>query len=79
VTFTLEFGQPFDLLTELPPRGPIEQPEGLHPVRSRASHDPELPCRRHRGPVDEVRNAGIEFEQYDQGPIKTNEEGIATP
>ena len=29
--------------------------------------------------VDELRHAGIEFEQYDQGPIKTNEKGIATP
>lgn len=29
--------------------------------------------------VDELRKAGIEFEQYDQGPIKTNEKGIATP
>jgi predicted enzyme related to lactoylglutathione lyase len=29
--------------------------------------------------VDELRKAGIEFEQYDEGPIKTNEKGIATP
>ena len=29
--------------------------------------------------VDELRSAGVEFEQYDQGPIKTNEKGIATP
>src|SRR6266498_6135745 len=29
--------------------------------------------------VDQLRAAGVEFEQYDQGPIKTNEKGIATP
>ncbi len=29
--------------------------------------------------VDELRAAGIEFEQYDEGPIATNEKGIATP
>jgi catechol 2,3-dioxygenase-like lactoylglutathione lyase family enzyme len=29
--------------------------------------------------VDELRAAGIVFEQYDEGPIKTNEKGIATP
>jgi catechol 2,3-dioxygenase-like lactoylglutathione lyase family enzyme len=29
--------------------------------------------------VDELRSAGVEFEQYDQGPLKTNEKGIATP
>jgi catechol 2,3-dioxygenase-like lactoylglutathione lyase family enzyme len=29
--------------------------------------------------VDELRVAGVEFEQYDQGPTKTNEKGIATP
>ena len=29
--------------------------------------------------VDELRKAGIEFEQYDEGPIKTDEKGIATP
>jgi hypothetical protein len=29
--------------------------------------------------VDELRAAGIAFEQYDSGPIKTNEKGIATP
>lgn len=29
--------------------------------------------------VDELRAAGVEFEQYDQAPIKTNEKGIATP
>jgi catechol 2,3-dioxygenase-like lactoylglutathione lyase family enzyme len=29
--------------------------------------------------VDELRKAGVEFEQYDRGPIKTNEKGIATP
>jgi catechol 2,3-dioxygenase-like lactoylglutathione lyase family enzyme len=29
--------------------------------------------------VDELREAGVAFEQYDQGPIKTDEKGIATP
>jgi catechol 2,3-dioxygenase-like lactoylglutathione lyase family enzyme len=29
--------------------------------------------------VDELREAGVEFEQYDQGPLKTDEKGIATP
>lgn len=29
--------------------------------------------------VDELRDAGVEFEQYDEGPLKTNEKGIATP
>jgi extradiol dioxygenase family protein len=29
--------------------------------------------------VDELRKAGIEFEHYDEGPIKTDEKGIATP
>jgi catechol 2,3-dioxygenase-like lactoylglutathione lyase family enzyme len=29
--------------------------------------------------VDELRAAGVEFEQYDRGPIKTDEKGIATP
>jgi len=29
--------------------------------------------------VDELRAAGVEFEHYDSGPIKTNEKGIATP
>jgi catechol 2,3-dioxygenase-like lactoylglutathione lyase family enzyme len=29
--------------------------------------------------VDELREGGVEFEQYDEGAIKTNEKGIATP
>jgi catechol 2,3-dioxygenase-like lactoylglutathione lyase family enzyme len=29
--------------------------------------------------VDGLREAGVEFEHYDQGPIKTDEKGIATP
>jgi predicted enzyme related to lactoylglutathione lyase len=29
--------------------------------------------------VDQLREAGVTFEQYDSGPIKTNEKGIATP
>ncbi len=29
--------------------------------------------------VDKLRAAGVEFEHYDEGPIKTNEKGIAQP
>ena len=29
--------------------------------------------------VDELRAAGVEFEQYDDGPLETDEKGIATP
>lgn len=29
--------------------------------------------------VDMLRSAGIEFEQYDEGPLATDEKGIATP
>jgi catechol 2,3-dioxygenase-like lactoylglutathione lyase family enzyme len=29
--------------------------------------------------VDELHGAGVEFERYDEGPIQTNEKGIATP
>jgi catechol 2,3-dioxygenase-like lactoylglutathione lyase family enzyme len=29
--------------------------------------------------VDRLHEAGVEFERYDEGPIKTNEKGIATP
>ena len=29
--------------------------------------------------VDRLREAGVVFEQYDEGPLKTNEKGIATP
>ncbi len=29
--------------------------------------------------VDELRKAGIEFERYDEGPLATDEKGIATP
>ena len=29
--------------------------------------------------VDALSEAGVEFEHYDQGPIKTDEKGIATP
>jgi catechol 2,3-dioxygenase-like lactoylglutathione lyase family enzyme len=29
--------------------------------------------------VDELRAAGVEFEQYTEGPLRTNEKGIATP
>ena len=29
--------------------------------------------------VDALRAAGVEFEQYDEGPIATDEKGIATP
>ena len=29
--------------------------------------------------VEALRGRGVEFEHYDQGPIKTDERGIATP
>jgi catechol 2,3-dioxygenase-like lactoylglutathione lyase family enzyme len=29
--------------------------------------------------VDRLRAAGVEFEQYDEGPLQTDEKGIATP
>ncbi len=29
--------------------------------------------------VDRLGEAGVEFEHYDEGPLKTNEKGIATP
>jgi catechol 2,3-dioxygenase-like lactoylglutathione lyase family enzyme len=29
--------------------------------------------------VDRLRAAGVEFERYDSGPIRTNEKGIARP
>jgi catechol 2,3-dioxygenase-like lactoylglutathione lyase family enzyme len=29
--------------------------------------------------VDRLASAGVAFEHYDEGPIKTNEKGIATP
>jgi catechol 2,3-dioxygenase-like lactoylglutathione lyase family enzyme len=29
--------------------------------------------------VDRLHAAGVEFEQYPEGPLKTNEKGIATP
>ena len=29
--------------------------------------------------VDELTSSGITFEQYDEGPLKTNEKGIAAP
>ena len=29
--------------------------------------------------VDRLREAGVEFERYDQSPIETNEKGIANP
>jgi catechol 2,3-dioxygenase-like lactoylglutathione lyase family enzyme len=29
--------------------------------------------------VDALREAGVVFEEYNEGPIKTNEKGIATP
>ena len=29
--------------------------------------------------VDELRAAGVSFEHYDNGPLATDEKGIATP
>ena len=49
------------------------------------THDPaahtilNFPVDDIEAAVDELRNAGVEFEQYDDGPLETDEKGIATP
>jgi extradiol dioxygenase family protein len=54
-------------------------------IYEKAGHEPaahtilNFPVDDIEAAVDELRKAGIEFEQYDEGPIKTNEKGIATP
>ena len=29
--------------------------------------------------MDQLRKAGVEFEQYDEGPLETDDKGISTP
>jgi len=54
-------------------------------VYEKPSHTPaehtllNFPVADIEAAVDELRAAGIEFEQYDDGPIATDEKGIATP
>jgi len=54
-------------------------------VYEKRSHEPaahtvlNFPVDDIETAVDELRDAGVEFEHYDEGPIKTNEKGIATP
>jgi catechol 2,3-dioxygenase-like lactoylglutathione lyase family enzyme len=54
-------------------------------IYEKATHEPaqhtilNFPVDDIEAAVDELREAGVEFEQYDSGPIKTNEKGIATP
>jgi catechol 2,3-dioxygenase-like lactoylglutathione lyase family enzyme len=49
------------------------------------NHDPatytvlNFPVEDIEATVDRLRAAGVEFEQYDEGPLKTDEKGIATP
>jgi catechol 2,3-dioxygenase-like lactoylglutathione lyase family enzyme len=54
-------------------------------VYEKASHTPaehtilNFPVDDIEAAVDELRAAGVEFEHYDEGPIATDEKGIATP
>jgi predicted enzyme related to lactoylglutathione lyase len=54
-------------------------------VYEKESHEPaqhtivNFPVDDIEAAVDKLRAAGVEFERYDEGPIKTNEKGIATP
>ena len=54
-------------------------------IYEKQTHEPaahtilNFPVDDIEGAVDELREAGVRFEQYDAGPIKTNEKGIATP
>jgi catechol 2,3-dioxygenase-like lactoylglutathione lyase family enzyme len=54
-------------------------------IYEREGHEPakhtilNFPVDDIEAAVDELREAGVEFERYDEGPIKTNEKGIATP
>jgi catechol 2,3-dioxygenase-like lactoylglutathione lyase family enzyme len=54
----------------------IYQKEGHEPAQHTVLN---FPVDDIEAAVDELRAAGVEFEQYDEGPIKTNEKGIATP
>jgi len=54
-------------------------------VRSRPSHTPaadtvlNFPVADIETAVDELRAAGVNFGNYDNGPLATDEKGIATP
>jgi catechol 2,3-dioxygenase-like lactoylglutathione lyase family enzyme len=54
-------------------------------VYEKETHDPaahtilNFPVDDNESAVDDLRAAGVEFEQYDEGPIATDEKGIATP
>ena len=54
-------------------------------VYAKDAHDPaahtilNFPVDDIEAAVDELGAAGVEFERYDEGPIATNEKGIATP
>ena len=51
----------------------------------RPGHQPDehtilnFPVNDIEAAVDQLREAGVRFEQYDEGPLKTNEKGIAHP
>ena len=54
-------------------------------VYAKESHEPaqhtilNFPVDDIEATVDRLQKAGVRFEQYDEGPLKTNEKGIATP
>jgi catechol 2,3-dioxygenase-like lactoylglutathione lyase family enzyme len=54
----------------------------IHP---KPNHEPaahtilNFPVEDIEATVDGLTERGVEFERYDEGPIKTNEKGIATP
>ena len=54
-------------------------------IYEKESHEPaqhtilNFPVDDIEATVDRLHKAGIQFEQYDEGPLKTNEKGIATP
>ena len=54
-------------------------------VYEKKSHEPaqhtilNFPVADIEATVDRLHKAGVRFEQYDEGPLKTNDKGIATP
>jgi len=54
-------------------------------IYEKPSHNPaeytilNFPVDHIETAVDELREAGVQFEHYDEGPIATDEKGIATP
>jgi len=63
------------------PGGQRVRDPDLSEGRSQAgrAHDLELPVDDIEAAVDELERAGVEFKQYHEGPLKTNERGIANP